>query len=112
MRKRNNVEKTQHSQKKTGIEREVEEFSVLQCHTPISPRDCPQESLLSHQNGFCHCCKACGEGEGWEQLNPNTLRSSPFSRNTANGFPFQNIVLLESKLEASHAPSRKGNVEK
>lgn len=37
MGKRNNVAETQHPQKKTGIDTEAEEFSVLQCHTTIKP---------------------------------------------------------------------------
>lgn len=102
---------TTFTEKNPGIDREVEEFSVLQCHTPISPRDCPQESLLSHQKAFCHCCKSLWGRGGLGAAQSQHPEKLPLPRNSANKSPLQNTVLLEPKLEGFHAPSRKGNVE-
>lgn len=97
--------------KELGLTQKQKNSQFCSATQPSNPMDCPQGSLLSHQSAFCHCCKACGEGEGWEQLNPNALRSSPFPGIQQMSLPFQDIVLLEPKLGGFHAPGMKGNVE-
>lgn len=98
--------------KKPGIDRKAEEFSVLQCHTPFSPRDCPQESLLSHQNAFCHCCKSLWGRGGLGAAQSQHLEKLLFPKNPPNESPSQNIVLLEPKLEDFRAPEQEGECRK
>lgn len=92
--------------KKTGIDTKIQESSALQC-PGLSPGITAEPPKLY----FVTAAKPGGRG-GWDQLNPNTLRGFPIPRNSANQSPFQNILLLEPKLEDFHAPSRKGECRK
>lgn len=101
-----NVEETQHSQKKTGIDTKIQEFSAM------SPTDCPQESLLSHQKfHFVTAAKPVGQGEGWDQLNPNILRGSPFPGIQQTSLHLKIFPFWSQNWRISMHQTGRGNVE-
>lgn len=95
---------TQHSQKKKRI------VSSAVPHTH-EPHRLPSGITAEPPKCFLSLLQSLwgrgGLGPAQSQL-PEKL---PLPRNPANQSPFQNIVLLEPKLEDFYAPSRKGNVE-
>lgn len=111
MGKRNNVEETQHSQKKPGIDTEAGEFSVSAVPHTHQPQGLSSGITAEPSKCILSLLQSLWGRGGLGPAQPQHPEKLPLPRNPANESPFQNTVLLEPKLEGFHAPSRKGNVE-